>query len=187
MAFLKNARIRVEKQPYSLNQIFTGSSSGSKSVVNEVTGTVALTANQLCENLFQNKTDLNQSVETKKKERKWNPCLGCKVMAAQTSRLSVILWTHAVCGTICLSKKEKRRPSFLIILSRLTTLLQSALSLGESANTVPRILITSSSVQLQRRRVPPTLQRSLQLVNHSVARGHHQRRTCRSQSSCKPS
>ena len=46
MTFLKNAKERVEMQTSSLNQTSAGGSSGTKSVVNVVTGSVSLPASQ---------------------------------------------------------------------------------------------------------------------------------------------
>ena len=73
MTFLTKAKKKVEKQTSSLNQASTGSSPGTKSVVNVVTGSVSLPASQ-----HPNQTGPGQSQEPRK-ERKWNPCLRCNV------------------------------------------------------------------------------------------------------------
>ena len=91
MTFLKDDKIRVEKQTSYLNRASSGASSGGKSVVNVVTGAVTLTTNQ---------HNSNQSVERKKKERNWNPCLGCNIDGFTDLRPPVILWIRVVCETV---------------------------------------------------------------------------------------
>ena len=71
MSFLQKAKLRVEKQTSSLNQMSgAGGGNQGKSLTqfNVVTGAVTLTTIQAA-----------GGSERKKRERVWNPCLGCNV------------------------------------------------------------------------------------------------------------
>ena len=100
MSFLQKAKLRVEKQTSSLNQVSStvgGNQGKSITQFNVVTGAVTLTSIQ------------TGGPERKKKERNWNPCLGCNVDGC--TDLSVTchpMDTCSVWNSLNLREKEKR-------------------------------------------------------------------------------
>merc|ERR1712240_24689 len=103
MSFLKDARIRVEKQTSSLNQASSGGNQG-KSITqfNVVTGAVTLTTSQ-------HSGGQSGGYERKKKERNWNPCLGCNVDGCTDLRfVSHPMDTCSVWNSLSVKGREKK-------------------------------------------------------------------------------
>ena len=100
MSFLQKAKLRVEKQTSSLNQVSsTGGGNQGKSITqyNVVTGAVTLTTIQ------------TGGPERKKRERNWNPCLGCNVDGCTDLRATCHpMDTCSVWNSLSLREKEKR-------------------------------------------------------------------------------